>query len=99
MARNNLLVHSYVITELSLGWLRQRTRTLALLESLPDAPIARPDEVRQLIESRALYGRGVGLVDLHLLASAFLQTDCLLWTLDKRLKAVALELGVLADLP
>ena len=40
-----------------------------------------------------LFGRGCGLVDLSLLASALLSEQTLLWTLDQRLDAVATELA------
>ena len=37
-------------------------------------------------------GRGIGYVDLHLLASTALTPGTLLWTRDKRLAAAAREL-------
>jgi predicted nucleic acid-binding protein len=45
------------------------------------------------IEGRGLRGRGIGYVDAHLLASAFLGGTSL-WTHDKRLHEVASSLGV-----
>ncbi len=41
-------------------------------------------------------GRGVGYIDVHILASTVLSGSARLWTHDKRLAAVAadLELGV-----
>ena len=39
-------------------------------------------------------GRGIGFVDAHLLAATALNGNALLWTKDKRLAAVADELGV-----
>jgi predicted nucleic acid-binding protein len=45
------------------------------------------------IDRHALMGRGIGYVDMHLLASARL-ADAMLWTRDKRLLAVATELGL-----
>ena len=38
-------------------------------------------------------GKGLGYVDMHLLASSIL-SDCQLWTKDKRLVAVMKEIGV-----
>jgi hypothetical protein len=91
-------MHPCIVAELSLGSLRQRAKTLAALDDLPSARIARLDEVRHLIELRALYGRGIGLVDVHLLGSTLINPGCRLWTLDRRLRLAAEELGVSADL-
>ena len=44
-------------------------------------------------ERRALQGRGCGAVDASLLASTLLRPATTLWTLDKRLAALAKELG------
>ena len=49
----------------------------------------------QLVHARHIHGRGVGWVDVHLLASTLLE-GCSLWTLDKRLEEVATQLGVAA---
>jgi predicted nucleic acid-binding protein len=48
-----------------------------------------------LLESEQLYGRGLGWVDVHLLASAML-TQCSLWTLDKALVKAAKALRISA---
>jgi predicted nucleic acid-binding protein len=45
------------------------------------------------LERHRLYGRGVGWVDLHLLASAIL-ANCPLWTVDRALSKIAIELDV-----
>jgi hypothetical protein len=47
--------------------------------------------VMELIETRSLMGKGLGYIDMHLLASAIL-TEVPLWTLDRRLDAVASKL-------
>ncbi len=46
-----------------------------------------------LIDGDQLIGRGIGYVDVHLLASARL-SHCWLWTQDRRLAAVAQEQGL-----
>jgi hypothetical protein len=38
-------------------------------------------------------GRGIGYIDVHLLASAILADTAMLWTRDKRLATIADELG------
>ncbi|MBN2493852.1 MAG: type II toxin-antitoxin system VapC family toxin [Deltaproteobacteria bacterium] len=86
-----VLVHPYVIGELACGKLRRRYEILGLLRALPQADLAGDAEVHHLLETRRLWGRGLGWVDMHLLASALL-SRCTLWTRDRRLAAVASEI-------
>lgn len=83
-----VLCHPFIIGELACGTLRNRQEILSLLSALPEARVAEHEEVLHLVEGRHLYGRGLGWVDAHLLASALL-TKCTLWTLDKPLRKVA----------
>jgi predicted nucleic acid-binding protein len=93
-----VLAHPFVIGELALGNLRQRDFILAALRDLPQAVVASETEVLHFIIQQALYGRGIGYVDAHLLASTRLTSDGSLWTQDKRLRAVADWLGLAAVL-
>jgi len=91
-------MHPYIVAELALGGLHDRDMTLASLEFLPELPVAELHEVRQLIEIRKLYTRGVGFVDAHLIASLIIvQTPTELWTNDEALKGVAESFGFLAN--
>jgi predicted nucleic acid-binding protein len=54
---------------------------------LPQFPLATEEEVLTLVESRQLFGKGIGWIDAHLLASVALSTNGDLWTLDKKLDA------------
>lgn len=90
--------HALVIAEVGLGSLRARSLVLGLLEGLPALPEAEVREVRQMIEARALFGRGIGFVDAALLSSCLIAQGTRLWTRDKRLDAVAREVGVGAGL-
>ena len=90
----NVLCHALIIAELALGTLKSRSQVLSLLDDLPKAPDVTVEEIRVLIENRKLYGRGIGVVDLHLLASCLLAPGTSLWTGDRRLHAVAVEVGV-----
>jgi predicted nucleic acid-binding protein len=65
---------------------------------LPQAIVAEEEEVLRLIDRQALFGRGIGYVDAHLLAAARLTAGSSLWTGDRRLQAVAAELGLAAAL-
>jgi predicted nucleic acid-binding protein len=88
------LTHPFVIGELALGQMRQREVILAALSDLPRAELATDVEVLGFINREALFGRGVGYVDAHLLASARLTAGAELWTRDTRLRHVADELGL-----
>jgi predicted nucleic acid-binding protein len=86
-------MHSFVLGELACGNLRSRAEVLGLLQALPPMPVSTDKEVLFFIDQHELMGRGIGYVDVHLLASARLE-GTLLWTRDKRLHAVATELGM-----
>lgn len=90
----DVLTHPLVLGELACGNLRNRARILADLGALPFAPRATDDEALAFLENRQLMGRGVGIVDVHLLASVALAGDARLWTFDKRLGSAAEELGL-----
>jgi predicted nucleic acid-binding protein len=94
LAYERVLAHPFVVGELALGSLRQRELILAALQDLPQAIIASEIELLRFIDQEALYGRGIGYVDAHLLASARLTAGASLWTRDKRLHAVAGRLGL-----
>ncbi len=85
--------HPFVIGELACGRLIRRDEILSLLHSLPGVTEADHDEVLAFIASSRTMGQGLGLVDIHLLASTLL-TGTSLWTLDARLAAGARRLGV-----
>ena len=87
-----VLTHPFVLGELACGNLKNRRVVLRLLEELPGAPIATDAEALDFIERRALMGRGIGYIDVHLLASVVLSGAARLWTRDKRLAAVAEDL-------
>jgi predicted nucleic acid-binding protein len=91
---SQVVMHPFVLGELACGNLRQRTEVLSLLKDLPQATMARDDEVLFYIERYELMGRGIGYVDTHLLAAVALDGNMRLWTRDKRLLHLAIELGI-----
>lgn len=97
-AHRVLAGHPFVVGELSLGNLARRRETLLELDSLPQLTIVAPQDVRLMIESRQLYARGIGLTDANLLASCLATPGATLWSLDKRLNAVAAELSVAVEM-
>ena len=92
-------IHPAIIAELALGSLQDSTKTLALLDRLPQVRVAQLSEVRRMIEVRRLYSLGIGLIDAHLIASVFINPPTLLWTRDRRLRRAAEALGIHASLP
>ena len=89
-----VLTHPFVIGELALGILRQRATVLSALADLSRAIVATDAEVLHFIDRDKLFGRGVGCVDIHLLAAVGLIAGAELWTRDKRLHGVAVQLGL-----
>jgi hypothetical protein len=94
-----IVMHPFVVAEISLGSLHDRKRTLAGLESILEVKVATLREARSLIESHALYSKGVGLTDAHLIASCLITPGTQLWSRDGAMKKVAASLGILAKLP
>jgi predicted nucleic acid-binding protein len=86
-------MHPFVIGELACGNLENRGEILALLHSLPVVPCAGDDEILFFIAEHSLAGRGLGLVDVHLLAASRMGGHPL-WTRDRRLKLAAEDLGL-----
>jgi predicted nucleic acid-binding protein len=88
-----LCCHPAVIGELACGHIADREKNLALMKGLRRAPIAEDEDVLHLIETHNLMGRGVGYIDMQLLASAKMLPG-LIWTRDRRLREAAQSLGV-----
>lgn len=91
---DRVLMHPFVLGELACGSMKNRSEVMRLLNDLPAAPLATEAETLDFIERRSLMGRGIGYIDVHLLASATLAGDAQLWTRDSRLAAVAADLGL-----
>ena len=88
-----VLCHPYVVTEIACGTPPDRREVIQILSDLDTTTVATQEEVLELIERHALFGKGCGLVDLSLLASALLTGHTLLWTLDARLLKLAIVLS------
>ncbi len=83
-----VLYHPFILGELACGNLKNRPAILSYLELLPMSIVAEHKEVLSFIENYRLMGKGLGYVDVHLLASAVL-TSVSIWTLDKKLAQTA----------
>jgi len=89
----DVLTHPFIIGELACGQLANRREILGLLQELPQAESASPDEILHVIDHHKLAGCGLGYIDVHLLASALL-SSCRIWTRDAGL----VKAGVRLDL-
>ena len=81
-----------MVGEIACGSLADRSLILELLQQLPKASVAEPEEVLGYIERHELHGKGIGYVDVHLLSSAAIG-GTKIWTRDKKLYAAAHDLG------
>ena len=94
LERSLVVMHPMVLGELACGNLKDRQTLLDLWRNLPQLTTAADAEVLYFLEQQHLSGRGIGYVDVHLLASVSLSADARLWTRDRRLQENAEELGL-----
>ena len=90
-----VMVHPLIVGELACGTPPDRMRTLSDLGSLQQTRQASLREALAFIEREHLFGLGCGVVDVLLLASTLMTPGVELWTLDKRLGALAERFGVM----
>ena len=90
---NQVCIHPFILGELSCGNISNRKEVISLLRTLRSIDLVEDDEVFILIKDRKLFGKGLGFIDIHLLASAMIH-HIPIWTRDKSLKRVAGELGI-----
>ena len=94
-----IVMHPFIVAEISLGSLHNRQKRLNDLEALLEVTVATLSEVRHMIESHSLYSKGIGLTGAHLIASCLITPGTQLWTRDGAMKRVAAALGILVNLP
>lgn len=99
LTNGQVMTHPFVIGELACGNLNNRAALLRDLRTLPQAAVVTEREALAFIDGRRLMGRGIGYIDVHLLASVVLAGGAVLWTRDRRLAAIAQELGVACGEP
>ena len=85
--------HPFIIGELACGDIKNRKEIISLLQALPQALVAEHDEILAFIEHKKLMSIGIGLIDVHLLASSLL-TNLPLWTADKKLRNTASKFNI-----
>jgi predicted nucleic acid-binding protein len=93
LALDQVAGHDLIYGELLAGDRGGRREWLAIYGRLARSPAVPHEDVVSLVRFRDLHGRGVGWIDLHLLASALI-ADTPLWTADAPLLALAQELRI-----
>lgn len=93
LSRDEVSGHAFVYGELLIGDKGGRRQLLGNYEQMHQAPAVPHRDVVDFVRDRRLYGRGIGWIDAHLLASA-LVGRLKLWTTHPRLAVIAGELGV-----
>ena len=84
------LTHPMIVGELACGTPpAPRMQTLRDIDLLQAVTPASMRDTMEFIERERLYGLGCGWVDMILLASTLITPGATLWTLDKRLAALA----------
>jgi hypothetical protein len=99
LGAGQILMHPFIVAEIALGSLRNRRKVLEGMEALLEVRVAQLSEVRQMIEALALYSKGIGPTDAHLIASCLLTPGTRLWTRYGAMEKVARRLGISVDLP
>jgi predicted nucleic acid-binding protein len=97
LLRQQVYTHAFVVGEISLGSLKNRSAILSDLQCLPHVRMAQESEVAHMIEAHRFFGQGIGYIDAHLLASCLITGQTRLWTFDQKLQRVAEQLGIAHD--
>ena len=93
LGRDEVVGHDLVCGELLVGDRGGRARLLDAYARMHQAPTVSHADAVAFVRARRLQGRGIGWVDVHLLASVIVGR-LRLWTIDPRLSTVATELAV-----
>lgn len=88
LGAGEVCTHPFIIGELATGSLKNRQEIFDLLANLPSTPELEHEEVMYFLEHHKLFAKGIGWVDMHLLACATTFKK-VLWTKDKRLNKLA----------
>ena len=85
--------HPLIIGELACGNIKNRKEILSDLQALPQSAVIEHDEIMIFIDKNQIMGKGLGYVDMAILASA-LVTMIPLWTFDQKLSAIAKKMNI-----
>ena len=98
LKRASVLVHPFVVGEISLGSIKEFDAVMEALLTLPKAPVANDEQVRFMIKQHDIMSMGIGYVDAHLLEATMLSEGSRFWTRDKRLKRAVEKMHIAATL-
>ena len=93
LRRDEVAGHDMVFGELLIGDRGGRAKLLSAYSNMHRCDTIPHDEVVEFVRQRRLFGRGMGWIDVHLLASAIVGR-LQLWTVDQEFAAVAAELRI-----
>lgn len=93
LENNEVFTHPFIIGEIAYGNIKNRDEILQLLADLPEITTASHNEILFLIDQHTLYGKELGYIEVHLVASCMMDRVHL-YTRDKRLHQAAKELNV-----
>ncbi|MEE9395792.1 MAG: type II toxin-antitoxin system VapC family toxin [Methylococcales bacterium] len=94
LEQGQVSIHPMIIGELACGYLHNRQQLLSLWKNLSYVTEATHNEAVHCLEENKLMGKGIGFIDLHLLASTLLTANTTLWTRDRCLHNLAELIGV-----
>ena len=93
LVEQEVALHPFIIGEIAAGSLTRRSEVLGYLFLLHRLAVAQEEEVHHLLESRNLWGTGLGWTDLHILTAAKL-SGCRLYTADRAMNSAAVQLEI-----
>ncbi len=93
LREGKVAIHEFILGELACGSFKNRDEVIDLLKNLSRSKKVTLEEYLLFIKKNELYGKGIGFVDIHLLASSKLSGYTLL-TYDKKLESEAKILGL-----
>jgi predicted nucleic acid-binding protein len=96
LENENALSHSWIVGELSTGQIKDRSIFLGNLKLLPQAKEASLSELLEFIEEHRLFGLGLSLIDIQVLASTLL-SDAQVLTRDRAMQGAAKKLKILHE--
>lgn len=96
LANQQIVMHPFIMGELATGSLKERYKTLLGLRRIYTLHPVAHEDVLDLLETKKLFSRGVGYMDLHLLAAALANPPVRILTDDRRFGLVVEEFGLSA---
>ncbi len=92
--RRRMVCHPFVTGELAAGSLHVRHRMILMLRNLPQLKPVEEGGFYDFLEQNEVNGKGLGFVDIHLLAAAAQDGNVRVWTKDRRMQDQAIRLGL-----